>query len=301
MRDPKPANSTWAVASHPSPAFEAMRRPRPPVEDDDDILTAKRSYVPMDAHQQDTGAPLLPATATGEPGTGTPAVDAQWFQALNEVLMEAVESQQPQSVSILVDRGANVNFADPLTGETPLLVAMDNEYWSMMELLLFRGADPNFVDPLTGNTPLMVAIYERNWTAAALLVAHGADEDLANPRDGQTAWLIAQHQGDAAVLSGMLMRRLSQYEDSHSGDGAAAARPGPAPVDDQQDACALPGAVTCCDTDGSIIHPATLETPAEIHPTASCGPVNNISAETDPTGLVSPSMLAVLSGPWHTD
>lgn len=192
-----------------------------------------------------------------------------------------------------------MNFTDPRTGDTPLLLAMANEYGDMMELLLLGKANPNLVDGLSGNTPLMDAIYEEHWPAVPLLMAHGADADLANPINGKTARLIAQNQWGGAVSSPMLMHRISLHEDLDY--GLAPAPPGPGMTDGQQYARPLPGAVIRCDTDGSDIYPTTLEAHSELHPTALDRAIGNVSAQTDPTGALSPYLLPVLSGPWHTD
>lgn len=302
MRDPNPANSTWTAPPSPPRYTEGMRRPRPSADWDDDMQTLKRGYVPPDDQELDAALPLLSASdALQQSPMGASTVDGSWIQALNAVLFDAVQNLQPQSVSMLLDRGADVNASDPLSGDTPLIVAMDNGYWSMMELLLARGAEPNFADPFTGNTPLMVAIYERNWTAAALLVANGADEDFANPYSGLTAWMIAQEQGDAVLLSPMLARCQFRGDDAGTPDRTASPHLSPMDAADHDDAPLCLGAVVMCDTDGSHM----VQTMGEMEPgaeiTGGYQAANNVSAATDPTGLFSPGMLAVLSGPWHTD
>lgn len=302
MRDPNPAKDAFGPAAPPSPDGEPMRRPRQPA-DDDDTCTVKRSYLPADDQERDAAQPLLPASIPPAPPflleSPVDALEAQvsWPQALNDLLLCAVETRQPLAVTMLLDRGANVNLVDPLTGDTPLLVAMDNNYWSMMELLLVRGAEPDFVDPVSGNTPLMVAICERKWTAVALLLAHGAHEDFINPTSGLTARMIAYQQGDGTVLSPMLACREFQGADFTAGAAFAS----PPALQPAEDIMLLPGAWESCDTDRAYVTPA----PAPMRPGAQIIDAylaaNDVSAANDPTGFLSPMLLAVLSGPWHTE
>lgn len=289
MRDPKPANSTGMHAAPSSPCIEGMRRPRPPAEEDDDVATVKRSYLPADALEQDAAQPLLSASGQWSPSTtaenrdGAPAADVECQHVLNEVLARAIETHDLHAVTIMLNRGADVNFVDPLTADTPLLLAMNNLDPGMTELLLASGADPNLVDPISGNTPLMVALFEQNPIAAGLLVAYGADEDLANPRNGQTAWLIAQRHGYGPELGTLLAQRQSCDEQS---DSDSVPQPLRARADGQENALDLPGAVNGCDIDGTDICQILQDTYAEVQETVTCPAVSSGSTDSASEGLL---------------
>lgn len=303
MPNPKPANSTGMHAPPSSPCIEGMRRPRPPAEEDDNVVTVKRSYLPADALEQDAAQPLLSASGQWSPSTtaptrnSAPAADVEWQQVLNEVLAHAIETRDHPAVMLMLNRGADVNFVDPLTADTPLLLAMDNLDAGMTELLLASGADPNLVDPISGNTPLMVALFEQNPRAAGLLVAYGADEDLANPRNGQTAWLIAQRHGYGQELGTLLAQRQSCEEQSDSDSGP---QPLPVRADRQDNALDLPGAVNGCDIDGTDTCHILQETYADVHVTVTCPAVSNDSTDTASPGHLYAYLLGALSEPWQT-
>lgn len=303
MHNPQPTNSTGVHAPPSSPCIEGVRRPRPSAEEDDDVVTMKRSYLPADALEQDAAQPLLSASGPWSPSASAqtrnsaPAADVEWQQVLNEVLAHAVETHDRHGVTIMLNRGADVNFVDPLTADTPLLLAMDNLDAGMTELLLASGADPNLVDPISGNTPLMVALFEQNPIAAGLLVAYGADEDLANPRNGQTAWLIAQRHGYGQELGTLLAQRQSCEEQSDSDSGP---QPLPVRADGQDNALDLPGAVNGCDIDGTDTCHILQETYADMHVTVTCPAVSNDATDTASTGLLYAYLLGAISGPWQT-
>ena len=62
-----------------------------------------------------------------------------------QMLIRAVDGRRPDIVSLLLDRGFNVNVCNQHT--TPLLRAIANADVPVMSLLLARGADPNLSAP----------------------------------------------------------------------------------------------------------------------------------------------------------
>ena len=141
-------------------------------------------------------------------------------------LVEAVKSQDKETVRALLKQGADVNTpqpdgatalhwaaywddhdtADRLIGAgatvsaandlgvTPLWLACNNGSPAMIERLLKAGADPNAALP-EGETPLMTAARTGNVDGVKWLLAHGADVNASESRRGQTAlmWAVAQH------------------------------------------------------------------------------------------------------------
>jgi ankyrin repeat protein len=95
----------------------------------------------------------------------------------------------PQLLAALISRGARTNIRDR-SGLTPLHTAHDVK---TARMFLDRGADPNVADS-TGSTPLMNAVRTRNLDLVRLLVSHGAKPD-ASDRFGNSAISIAQQSG----------------------------------------------------------------------------------------------------------
>jgi ankyrin repeat protein len=74
-----------------------------------------------------------------------------------------------------IDRGANVNAADPRWGITPLIAAVLSGNKEAVEILINKGADVNGATA-GGITPLMAAgLNTQNLDIAKLLIAKGAD------------------------------------------------------------------------------------------------------------------------------
>jgi hypothetical protein len=59
-----------------------------------------------------------------------------------DAIMAAVRNVAPNTVTFLLDRGADVNYADSETGFTPLMLAASGGAEKLARLLLNRGADP---------------------------------------------------------------------------------------------------------------------------------------------------------------
>ena len=73
---------------------------------------------------------------------------------------------------------------------SPLMNAAQHGHELALKLLLEKGADVNYRDGLTGWTPLMLAALNGHVTAAQILVASGADTNVLNVID-HTALNIA--------------------------------------------------------------------------------------------------------------
>jgi len=126
-----------------------------------------------------------------------------------------------QLVTLLLDKGADVNARDTLAGRTPLMILV--EYWDskekteaakpLVELLLTRGANIKATDD-SGNTPLHRAVEsgggrigeaEFQPQVVTLLLDKGAD---VNVRDkfGTTPAMIAARCQNSPVLKILLAR-----------------------------------------------------------------------------------------------
>jgi hypothetical protein len=99
-------------------------------------------------------------------------------------------SGDTRTVGLLLDRGADVNFHDFETGETPLIRAAGNNTRSTIEWLLSRGAKADAADR-SGRTALMYAAERCRDQAVADLLKRGADVKVVD-RQGNTALSLAR-------------------------------------------------------------------------------------------------------------
>ena len=132
-------------------------------------------------------------------------------------LMAAVNYQLVEATKLLIERGADVNLASPLTGETPLHVAALRGYADQstecVRVLLEAKANPNVhtkADVVTpslasgttvcGETPLHFAAAFGDEEMVRLLVEAGADINAENSH-GETARIwFGRHQRSAPHL-----------------------------------------------------------------------------------------------------
>ena len=98
-----------------------------------------------------------------------------------------VSENRPAMAKLLLDAGADVDFRTD-TGDTPLVVAMENECWEMVETLL-AYASPETINKWGGiycNTPLGMAFRTANLPMVELLLQHGADPQAYDPDEDST-------------------------------------------------------------------------------------------------------------------
>ena len=82
-----------------------------------------------------------------------------------------------------LEKGADVNIRNQITGDTPLQLAVKNRNISIMNILLEKGADVNIRNHLTGDTPLHVAVASGFILIEVIIVClleKGADISLEN-------------------------------------------------------------------------------------------------------------------------
>lgn len=128
------------------------------------------------------------------------SVDARigHFQTENDQatsLMMASGTDDPESVPVLIDAGADVN-ARNITGKTPIMFAAENAAIKTIGLLLAGGADINQRD-LRGRTALMLAACsgENSAEVVQFLMNKSADID-ARDRRGKSASFYAAGEGE---------------------------------------------------------------------------------------------------------
>ena len=99
-------------------------------------------------------------------------------QPPNSPLIQAARTGSLETITLLLDSGADVNLPGP-TGDdwdaTPLQHAILARQSGAVRLLLDRGADPNRAGGPNSPAPLLLAAGDPDPTFVNLLLAHGAD------------------------------------------------------------------------------------------------------------------------------
>ncbi|MDR3405762.1 MAG: ankyrin repeat domain-containing protein [Chthoniobacter sp.] len=129
-------------------------------------------------------------------GADANAVIDQWT-----ALLWAAQEGHTEIVDLLLDAGANVNFADS-GGFTPLKQAVGESRIETMEHLLLRGADVSHRGATDGGcTALHTAAAYGRIECIRLLLLYGADVRALND-SGQTPYDVAIEceEADAAAL-----------------------------------------------------------------------------------------------------
>jgi uncharacterized protein len=144
----------------------------------------------------------------------------RWYGSLP--LHSAVYGGQTEVVQLLLDRGADVNAVDMNTGgmgETALHYATRSGAKSatvIVGLLLGSGADVNAKD-LTGNTPLMSALDNRE--IALMVLAQGADVNVRD-QGGNTALMYAAARHLTGMIQ-TLMKKGADINAQNNGGSTA--------------------------------------------------------------------------------
>ncbi len=133
---------------------------------------------------------VFPDGATEPNAVGEKGVSAlQW----------AMLTQNKERFEALLAAGADAGHADD-TGDTVMLYAAKANDATYLDVLLAHHVDPNGANPLSGRTPLMVALLGERQAQFHKLLAAGANPNLAD-RSGDTALHVAaQINENQAVL-----------------------------------------------------------------------------------------------------
>jgi len=103
-------------------------------------------------------------------------------------LIEYVWSQEFDKAKELVRSGVDVNYQDPSSGSTALMLACGYDFADMAKFLVEHGANVNLQDK-QGQTALMIAAY-RSVELFNLLLSKGADIKVKD-QEGKTAFTHA--------------------------------------------------------------------------------------------------------------
>ncbi|MGB2247616.1 MAG: ankyrin repeat domain-containing protein [Alcanivorax sediminis] len=121
---------------------------------------------------------------------------------MTTALYRAVEADQTEIVTFLLDNGADINASNGFSKRTALMSAVDTDNADMVKLLMERGADVNQGDR-KDNTPLSLSIDANRGELAAMLLNQGANPDHA----GQSTFtpLLTSLNSDNLALATLLL------------------------------------------------------------------------------------------------
>ena len=118
-------------------------------------------------------------------------------------------------VTLLLDRGANVNLSSPKSNGLPIHHACAHNNIEIMQILLHYDVKLNEKDE-QGITPLLYAAVNTNATMIQSLLDHGADPQVSLP-EGETALHIVAECGHIpsvkCFLSHPLIHQLANLKD----------------------------------------------------------------------------------------
>lgn len=96
----------------------------------------------------------------------------------DELLVINADSGNYESVSYLIEHGANPNYSNE-EGVNALMYASDNGYYRIAKLLIEKGADVNS-KPIDGNTALFASVRSNSDSIAELLIQNNAKINIQN-------------------------------------------------------------------------------------------------------------------------
>ena len=125
-------------------------------------------------------------------------------QGYNHRLLTASNSANIDSVQALVSSGADVNFVTTDGDRTPLSNAIRQSRPEIAELLIDAGANVNWADS-AGYTHLMDAARDGNLDMVRLLISHNADLEITvSPDFPDTVLWIATSSNEPEIVSELL-------------------------------------------------------------------------------------------------
>ena len=102
---------------------------------------------------------------------------------LGEQLLEDVANNKLGDVNMILSQDSSLlNYQQPETKETPLIVAADKGFADIAKVLIEKGANLNLQDSYK-NTALYVALKKDHKDVAELLMQKGARKDIKNKNE----------------------------------------------------------------------------------------------------------------------
>ncbi|MET3321862.1 UNVERIFIED_ORG: ankyrin repeat protein [Peribacillus simplex] len=120
---------------------------------------------------------------------------------MNEQLIQAAERKETETISRLIEEGADINTQDS-EGRTATIIATYNNDFETAKILITAGADVNIQDDMKNN-PFLYAGAEGYLEILKLTINAGADPKITN-RYGGTALIPASEHGYVNVIKELL-------------------------------------------------------------------------------------------------
>ncbi|MBO9379280.1 ankyrin repeat domain-containing protein [Sphingomonas histidinilytica] len=139
------------------------------------------SYNFLNAVRQSDGTKATKALE----GNGATLVNTRDYSTGETALMITIKRRDLTWSSFLLGKGANPNVRDA-QGNAPLHAAALLGFTEGAELLLGRRAQVNMANN-SGETPLIIAVQQRNVPMVRLLLMNGADPKIADRIAGKSA------------------------------------------------------------------------------------------------------------------
>jgi ankyrin repeat protein len=131
-------------------------------------------------------------------------------------LMTKVMYNEPQQVAALLEKGADVNYRDPSSGSTPLMMACTYGFKNIAEMLIDHGAKVN-LQADNGATALIGAA-RRHPKLVKLLLENGADVHIISAETGGplTASIIHALTGGGTEIAELLLENGAKVDEAAS-------------------------------------------------------------------------------------
>ncbi|XP_072464061.1 B-cell lymphoma 3 protein isoform X3 [Notamacropus eugenii] len=134
---------------------------------------------------------------------GVLSLEARNYEGLTP-LHVAVNTEDSETVLLLLDRGADVDAVDIKSGRSPLIHAVENNSPAMVQLLLQHGANVN-AQMYSGSSALHSASGRGLLSLVRTLVRSGADSSLKNCHN-DTPLMVARNRRVIDILRGKASR-----------------------------------------------------------------------------------------------
>lgn len=125
-----------------------------------------------------------------------------WTLDKNKMLINLSYYETVERVKELIDDGADINYQDPETKNTALIIASKWGYFEVVEYLLKSGADHN-IQNYHGSTALILASWYGNYRIIELLIKSGVNLEIQN-QYGYTALTTASIYGNLKSIRSLL-------------------------------------------------------------------------------------------------
>lgn len=124
----------------------------------------------------------------------------RWPRVNWSVSSSLVRFQNEELLKKFIEHQVDINYLNPETGTSPLMLASALGYQSICNLLIDAGAELNVGDH-SGNTPLHLVAqgYGEQAQLAQILIQRGADPHQTN-EDGFTPAMLAKRSGNDACF-----------------------------------------------------------------------------------------------------